>query len=114
MTQSELKNTTKKKSPHQEDAPPPISTISGNAVLEEVFAILGKPKDLLSGTFTRATPISQFSFRVNIYRKIILTETERREMLEDYKIKLTDSFYVRVDGTGAVLSSNPPIVRRYP
>lgn len=105
--------TATKKKMSQEDVPPPISTISGESVLAGVFAVLGKPEDLLGGTFTRATPLSQCTFRVNIYRKIKLTDKERRERLEDHNIKLTDSFYVKVDGTGEVLFSNPPIARRY-
>jgi hypothetical protein len=105
--------TVTKKKINQEDVPPPISTISSDSVLAGVFAILGKPNDLLGGTFTRATPLSQFTFRVNIYRKVKLTDAERRERLEDYNVKLANSFYVKVDGTGEVLYSNPPITRRY-
>ena len=93
----------------EEEATPPISTIHPSVVLEEVLNQLGKPKDLskICESLTRATPITQASFRVNIYRDLpssVLTGTNA---------KLTDSFWVVVNKEGKIVRSDPAIERKY-
>ena len=95
-----MTKTAKKKQPQEET--PVISEIDPKVVLENVFEQLGKPKDLcrISPSYTRATPITSSTFRVNIYR-------------EDPYARLTDSFYVWVNKTGKIKKSEPAITRRY-
>lgn len=81
---------------YRDDEPPPVSTIDPQTVLQSVLAQLGKPKDMAK---SRATPITQTKFRVNIWR----TEPMR----------ISDSFFVEVDGLGEFVKSNPPITKKY-
>jgi hypothetical protein len=93
---------TREKQREEEEKPVIISTINQSKVLENVFVQLGKPRDLckVCGTLTRATPISQTSFRVQIYREMPIAT-------------LTDSFFVHVNGDGKILRSDPAISRKY-
>ena len=94
--------TAKMKKVQKEDVPPPISTIDTKTVLNNVFEILGKPRNLIgpSPSFTRATAIHQNAFRVSIYTKTYLPG-------------IAHSFFVIVDEDGKILSSYPEIVKHY-
>jgi hypothetical protein len=94
-----MTKTAKKK---QQEEVSVVSTVSPDIVLENVFEQLGKPKDLcrISPSYTRATPITSSTFRVNIYR-------------EDPYAHLSDSFYVWVNQSGKIKKSEPAITRRY-
>jgi len=80
----------------------PISTISSNDVLNHVLSLLGRPKDLCqtSPNLTRATPITQNRFRVNVCR---YTPNPT----------LTDTFFVYTNDIGQVIKSYPEITKRY-
>lgn len=86
---------------------PPVSVISPKVVLGNVLRQLGKPGNMSkeSPSLTRATAVTQNSFRVNIY-------------LEEYKSnfwssRLGHSFFVKVDEKGKVINSTPEIVKQY-
>ena len=91
-----------KKRCREEDKPPVISTVNPSVVLTNVLNQLGKPKDLsaFGGCLTRATPITQKSFRVMIYR-------------DTPSPTLTDTFFVNVNNEGGILRSSPAIVAKY-
>lgn len=86
----------------EEEKPVVISTVNPTKVLENVFVQLGKPKNLCSvaPSLTRATPITQTSFRVQIYREIPYAT-------------LTDTFFVTVNPEGKIVRSNPAIEKKY-
>jgi hypothetical protein len=96
----------KKKRVVADDAPPPISEINPQVVLDNVFKQLGKPKDLcpISGNLTRAVPIKKRAFRVNIFRK----PTDIFGAGD-----MSESFYVRVNDNGDIVSSDPAINKKY-
>lgn len=79
-----------------------ISPVNPQHVLNSVLQLLGRPADLapISACRTRATPITPYSFRVNIFR-----------MCPD--ATLTDSFFVKVNARGLILQSTPPIAKKY-
>jgi hypothetical protein len=104
-----IEATTKKKQ-RQEDEVPPVSTIDPQVVLDNVFKQLGKPHNLcqISSCLTRATPITQKSFRVMIYCK---TEVSERGI--GAAPVLTDTFFVHVNDEGKIINSDEPIVKKY-
>ena len=89
------------------DAPPPVSTIDASGVLNEVLLLLGTPPGMCQVTpnLTRATAVTQNSFRVNIYVEDV------RPIYTAHILK--HSYFVRVDNTGSIVSSNPEIVKQY-
>ena len=98
----------RKKVRQEEEVSPPISTITPAIVLENVFKILGKPGNMsmVSPSLTRATPISKYQFRVNIYTRQI----ENGEFSEH---KLSHSYFVHVDDKGQIKTSYPEIHKHY-
>ena len=87
----------------REDEPvSPINSVEGKAILDKVFAILGKPKDVcqVSPNLTRISQVSQFSYRVNICR-------------HTPHPSYTDTFWLKVNEDGEIVSSTPPIVKKY-
>lgn len=104
-----------KKRCYEEELPPPISTIDPKLVLESVLGQLGKPSDLCqsSGCLTRATPITQFSFRVQIYRTMEVAPGFGQTQAIFPSNILTDTFFVKVNGEGSVIKSDKPIERKY-
>lgn len=86
----------------QEEERVVISTVDPKLVLDNVLKQLGKPTDMaaVSANQTRATPISQYAFRVNICR---MTP----------HLTLTDSFFVRVNDKGQIAESDPAISKKY-
>ena len=92
---------TKKKRVTEDDVPV-ISTVNPRDVLNSVLRILGKPHDLMRTcpSYTRATPVTQNSFRVNIYTESALPG-------------IADTFFVHVDGNGTIVSATPEIIKRY-
>jgi hypothetical protein len=97
-----------KKKKQQAEENPPISTIDPNAVLASVFEKLGKPDNLcaVSPCLTRATPITQKSFRVQIYCKTSEGGIAAAPVL-------TDTFFVTVNNDGGIVKSDEPIVKKY-
>ena len=91
----------------EEDVPPPISTVDPKIVLENVLKQLGKPNNLcpVSPCLTRAVPIKQSAFRVQIYCK--------GDENVGFGAQLTDTFWVRVNGEGDIMSSIPAISQKY-
>lgn len=82
-----------------DDPIPIISTIKPDTILDNIFKILGKPPnlDLRCPSLTRATPINQHEFRVNIY-------CDKR---------LTDTFFVKVNENGEIIKSDPILKKKY-
>jgi len=91
----------------EEDTTPPVSTIGASGVLAEVLRILGTPPNMCQVTvnLTRATPVTQNSFRVNIYVE------EPRDMYTAQVLR--HSYFVHVDPTGTITASNPEIIKQY-
>ena len=107
-----------KKRCYEEEKPPVISTVDPKVVLENVLKQLGKPKDLSAEgpSLTRATPITQSSFRVQIYRCVPpkVEEGWAREATTIFPTNtLTDWFFVNVNKEGGIVRSNPAIVGKY-
>ena len=90
-----------------DDTPPPVSTIESKVVLGNVLRQLGKPHNMcqISPSLTRATPVTQSSFRVNIY-----TAEDRGHFTSQV---LSHTFFVKVDENGKIVSSNPEIIKHY-
>lgn len=100
--------TTKKKSSYTQDYLPqeeikPVSTISPYVIIDNVLKELGTPPNLcqLSSSLTRATPVTQNSFRVQIY------------CYKEDCVVLTDTFFVHVDDEGNIVKSYPTIAKKY-
>ena len=89
------------------DLPPVVSTIGPATVLAAVLRQLGKPKNIskVSPSLTRATAVTQDTFRVNIY-----TDVNKGHFTAN---ELTHSYFVRVDDNGRIVRSNPEIVKAY-
>ena len=97
-----VKAPVKQRTCREEEPVSPINTDEGKDILAKVFAILGKPKDLcqLSPNLTRISQVSRFSFRVNICRNMPTP-------------KYTATFWVQANEDGEIVSSTPPIVKKY-
>jgi len=92
---------------HREEETPPVSTITPRMVLDGVLRRLGKPSNMskVSPSLTRATAVTQNSFRVNIYTDIVKSGFTANE--------LTHTYFVHVDEDGKVMRSNPEIIKQY-
>ena len=101
------KTATKPNHAKVDDDTPVVSTIGPSIVLKNVLNILGKPENMskIVPSLTRATPVTQDTFRVNIY-----TQVDKGFYTAD---TLTHSFFVRVDNKGKVVHSNPEIIKKY-
>jgi hypothetical protein len=84
--------------PEYQPEPPKVDPEIGENIKRQVLETLGKPKDHDQTIVNRAGS----AFRVNVYREI-----------EPEKVRITDSFYIRTDEEGKIVSSNPPLSRRY-
>ena len=100
---------TAKKKRKIDDENPPISTVDSQVVLDNVFKQLGKPSNLCptAPCLTRATPINQHSFRVQVYCK----GDESKGI--GASPSLTDTFWVTVNDKGAIINSDPAIDKKY-
>jgi hypothetical protein len=98
--------TLEKKKRVDDDTPPPISEIDPKVVLDNVFKQLGKPKNVCpsGGSLTRATACKKREFRVNIFCK-------PNDVFGSGQ--LTDSFWVKVNDKGDIVSSDPAINKKY-
>ena len=96
-----------KRTCREDDTPPPISTIESSVVLNGVLQRLGTPRGMCQVTvnLTRATAVTQYTFRVNIYVEDV------RPIYTAHVLK--HSYFVRVDPTGEIIASNPEIIKQY-
>ena len=101
--------TVTKKKRNQDDKNPPISTVDPQVVLDNVFKQLGKPRDMcvVAPSLTRATPIRQTAFRVQIYRQ----GDEAKGIAASPW--LSDTFFVTVNAKGDIVNSDEPILPKY-